>query len=211
VRDDAGITQENAKELEGKRVATPTGNVTHYKLLKTLEHLGVDSSKVEIVQMNPADAAVALVRGDVPMACAFGGPIDRMREVGSPLMTGAEQEAVGINTFDIISVTDSFASEHPDLVRKFLEVTEAANAAYKADPESAYATVSGAAGMDLEATKAMMASFSFPTAEEQLGPNWLGGGVVEATKGVADVMVEAGNLDASLDDYSSFVDPSFLQ
>ena len=33
VRDDAGITQANAKELEGKKVATPTGNVTHYKLL----------------------------------------------------------------------------------------------------------------------------------------------------------------------------------
>ena len=34
VRDDSGITQENAKELEGKKVATPTGNVTHYKLLQ---------------------------------------------------------------------------------------------------------------------------------------------------------------------------------
>ena len=43
------------------------------------------------------------------MACAFGGPIDRMKTVGKPLMTGAEQEAAGINTFDIISVTDSFA------------------------------------------------------------------------------------------------------
>ena len=53
VRDDAGITKDNAKELEGKKVATPTGNVTHYKLLRTLDHLGVDSSKVEIVQMNP--------------------------------------------------------------------------------------------------------------------------------------------------------------
>ena len=135
VRDDAGITQANAKELEGKKVATPTGNVTHYKLLRTLEHLGVDASKVEIVQMNGADAAVALVRGDVTMACAFGGPIDRMKTVGKPLMTGAEQEAVGINTFDIISVTDSFAAEHPDLVRKFLAVTEAANVAYKADPD----------------------------------------------------------------------------
>ena len=134
IRDDSGITQENAKELEGKKVATPTGNVTHYKLLRTLEHLGVDASKVEIVQMNGADAAVALVRGDVTMACAFGGPIDRMKTVGKPLMTGAEQEAVGINTFDIISVTDSFASEHPDLLKKFLAVTEAANAAYKADP-----------------------------------------------------------------------------
>ena len=211
IRDDAGITQANAKELEGKKVATPTGNVTHYKLLRTLEHLGVDQSKVEIVQMNGADAAVALVRGDVTMACAFGGPIDRMREVGSPLMTGAEQEEVGINTFDIVSVTDSFAAEHPDLVKKFLEVTEAANEAYKADPDATYEAVAGAAGMDLDATKAMMGSFAYPTNAEQLGPNWLGGGVAEAAKGVADVMVGAGNLDKRLDDYSPFVEPSFLQ
>ena len=46
VRDDSGITKENAKELEGKKVATQLGNVTHYKLLRTLEHLGVDASKV---------------------------------------------------------------------------------------------------------------------------------------------------------------------
>lgn len=211
VRDDAGITAANAKDLEGKKVATPTGNVTHYKLLRTLEHLGVDQSKVEIVQMNGADAAVALVRGDVTMACAFGGPIDRMKTVGKPLMTGAEQEAAGINTFDIISVTDSFATEHPDLVKKFLAVTEAANAAYAADPDAAYEKIAGAAGMDLEATKATLANFGFPTAEEQLGENWLGGGVQEAAKGVAEVMVGAGNLDKALDDYGPFVDPSFLK
>ena len=129
VRDDAEITKENAKKLEGMKVATPIGNVTHYKLLKTLDHLGVDASKVELIQMNPADAAVALVRGDVPMACAFGGALDRMKTVGKPLMTGEEQDAAGIHTFDIISVTDSFAEEHPDLVKKFLAVTEKANAA----------------------------------------------------------------------------------
>ncbi|HET9067264.1 MAG TPA: ABC transporter substrate-binding protein [Amaricoccus sp.] len=211
VRDDAGITKENASELEGKKVATPTGNVTHYKLLRTLDHLGVDSSKVDIVQMNGADAAVALIRGDVTMACAFGGPIDRMKTVGKPLMTGAEQEAVGINTFDIISTTDSFAAEHPDLLRKFLAVTEAANAAYKADPAANVDTIAGAAGMDRPAAEAMLANFAYPTVEEQLGPNWLGGGVQEAAKGVADVMVATGNLDKALDDYSGFVDPGFLK
>ena len=211
VRDDAGITKDNAKELEGKKVATPTGNVTHYKLLKTLTLLGVDASKVEIVQMNGADAAVALVRGDVTMACAFGGPLDRMKTVGKPLMTGAEQEAAGINTFDIISATDSFAKEHPDLLKKFLAVTEASNAAYKADPKAALDKIAGAAGMDGPATQAMIANFTFPTAEEQLGPNWLGGGVQEAAKGVADVMVSSGNLDKALDDYAPFVDPSFLK
>jgi taurine transport system substrate-binding protein len=200
VRDDAGITAENAHELEGKRVATPVGNVTHYKLLRTLDHLGVDATQVQIVQMNPADAAVALVRGDVPMACAFGGPIDRMREVGSPLMTGAEQEAVGINTFDVVTVTESFAEQHPELVRTFLRVTEEANAAFKENPEAHYDTISSAAGMDHHATVEMMGNFGFPGAEEQLGENWLGGGVQEAAKGVADVMVEAGNLDRALED-----------
>ena len=50
---DAGITQENAKDLEGKKIATPIGNVTHYKLLRTLDHLEVDSSAVNMLQMNP--------------------------------------------------------------------------------------------------------------------------------------------------------------
>ena len=211
IRDDSGITKDNAKELEGKKVATPTGNVTHYKLLRTLDHLGVDQSKVEIVQMNGADAAVALVRGDVVMACAFGGPLDRMRTVGKPLMTGAEQEAAGINTFDIVSVTDSFAKEHPDLVKAFLKVTDESNAAFKASPDGSFETVAGAAGMDLDATKAMMANFGFPTNAEQKGPNWLGGGVQAAAKGVADVMAATGNLEKPLDDYSGFVDPSFLE
>lgn len=211
VRDDSGITRDNAKELEGKKVATPIGNVTHYKLLRTLEHLGVDPDAVDLVQMNPADAAVALVRGDVVMGCAFGGALDRMRTVGSPLMTGAEQEAIGINTFDVVTVTESFAENHPDLVRTFLQVTDEANAAYKEDPEAVYEVVSNAAGMDLESTRATMKNFGFPSLEDQLSDNWLGGGVQAATKGVADVMVEAGGLETSLGDYSPFIDPSFLK
>ncbi|MEP3275017.1 MAG: ABC transporter substrate-binding protein [Stappiaceae bacterium] len=211
VRDDSGITQDNAKELEGKKVATPLGNVTHYKMLKTMEHLKVDPDKLEIVQMNPADGAVALVRGDVVMACGFGGALDRMKTVGKPLMTGAEQEAIGINTFDIISVTDSFAADHPDLVKKFIAVTDAANATYNSDPDSVYETVSKAAGMDLDATKATMANFGFPSVADQAGENWLGGGVQAATKGVADVMSAAGGLEKPLDDYSQFIDAGYLK
>ena len=209
-RDDSGITKETAKQLEGKKVATPIGNVTHYKLLKSMEVLGVDASKVELVQMNPADAAVALVRGDVPMACGFGGALDRMKTVGSPLMTGAEQEAAGINTFDIVSVTDSFASEHPDLLRKFMEVTAKADADYKANPDAAYDKVSKASGMDLEAAKKTMGGFGFPDIATQKSEKMMGGSMQEATKGVAEVMKASGNMDKVLDDYSKFIDTSFL-
>jgi taurine transport system substrate-binding protein len=211
LRNDSGIARQNIKDLEGKKVATPIGNITHYRLVKALEHLGVDISKVELVQMNGADGAVALLRGDVVMACAFGGPIDRMAEVASPLMTGAELEEIGAGAFDIVQVSNEFAEEHPDLVRKFLAVTDKANQAYNANPESAYQTVSGASGMDLDATKTMMGKFSFPTNEEQAGPNWLGGGVQKMAPAIMDVMAKAGALDKPLDDYSQFIDPSFLK
>jgi taurine transport system substrate-binding protein len=211
VRNDTGITKANAKELEGKKVATPIGNVTHYKLIRTLNHLGVDLNKVNLVQMNPADAAVAVLRGDVAMGCAFGGALDRMKTVGTPLMTGAEQEAVGINTFDVVNVTSDFAAEHPELVKKFMEVTNQANTAYNTDPNAMYDKIARAAGMDIEPAKKMIANFGFPTNEEQLSENWLGGGIQAAAKGVADVMVSAGGLDEALDDYSQFVDASYLK
>ena len=210
VRDDAGITKENAAELEGKKVASPIGNVTHYKFLKSMEHLGVDAAKVELVQMNPADGAVALIRGDVTMACGFGGALDRMKEVGTPLLTGDEQEAAGINTFDIISVTNDFAENHPDMIKEFLAVTEEANQSFKDSPDDKIETIAGAAGMDADATKKTLEGFGFPSAEDQKGANWMGGGVQEATKGVADVMVGAGEMDAALDDYSQFIDTQYL-
>ena len=211
IRTDSGITQANATELEGKSVATPIGNVTHYKLLRMLDHLGVDASKVNFVQMSGADAAIAMMQGDVVMGCAFGGPVQRMMEVGAPLMTAEEQEAIGIRVFDLISVTKSFAENHPDLLTKFMQVTDEANAAYLADPGAALATIAQAAGMDEPATEELLGMFSFPSNEEQASEAWLGGTVQTFMKEVADFFVEQGQLDRAAEDYSSVVRTDFLQ
>ena len=210
VHGDTGITQANAAELEGKKIATPIGNVTHYKLLRMLAHLGVDASKVDMVQMNGADAAIALGRGDVSMACAFGGPLQRMKEYGAELMTATEQEAIGIRVFDVVSVSEEFANEHSDLLMKFMEVTDRANAAYNANPAQFEETISRAAGMDLAATQDMLGMFSFPSAEDQKSDAWLGGTVQAFTKEVADFFVEQGQLERALDSYDFAVDGSYL-
>ncbi|MEC5325202.1 taurine ABC transporter substrate-binding protein [Aurantimonas sp. A3-2-R12] len=211
VHDDAGITKDNAEDLEGKKIATPIGNVTHYKLLRMLDHLGVDATKVDLVQMNGADAAIALGRGDVAMGCAFGGPLQRMKEYGKVLMTAAEQEEIGIRVFDVISVTKEFAEESPDLLRKFMAVTSKANEAYAAGPEKYQTIIAKASGMDLPAATEMLGMFSFPTSAEQASDNWLGGSVQKFTKEVADFFVAQGEMDKALDDYSGMIDPSFLQ
>ena len=60
-------------------------------------------------------------------------------------------------------------------------------------------------GMDLAATAATIETFVFPTVEDQLSAKWLGGGAQQFMKGVAEVFVEAGSIDAALDTYESNV------
>jgi taurine transport system substrate-binding protein len=44
-----------------------------------------------------------------------------------------------------------------------------------------------------------------------MGEKWLGGGAQEFMKGVADVFVEAGAIDAALDSYDDAVNTGPLQ
>ena len=61
------------------------------------------------------------------------------------------------------------------------------------------------AGMDEKATAETMATFIFPSAEDQLSDKWLGGGSQEFMKGVADVFVEAGSIDKARSSYDGAV------
>ena len=210
VHKDAGITQANAKDLEGQKVATPIGNVTHYKLLRTLDHLNVDAGKVTLVQMNPPEGAAALARGDVAMACGFGGALGRMKEFGDVLMTAQEQEAIGIRVFDIVSVTEAFATDHPDMVVKFLQITEDANNLFRQDAEKHLPTIAKQSGQALEDSRAMVDLFVFPSRDEQLSDAWMGGTVQTFINQVAAFYVEQGQLDEALDDYGHAIDTQFM-
>ena len=211
---DFGVTKENAAEtLAGQKIYTPLGNVTHFKLLKMLEHLGVDTSSVELIQSEGGPAAVAaLDSGQVAMACAFGGAVNRMIEGGGNLvMTGSEQEAIGIRVFDIISTTGDFADAHPDVVTAFLQVTEDANRAYNADREPLLDDIAEAAGMDRQATIELIEAFSFPEKEVQLSADWMGGIVQSVMKEQMDFFVQQGEIDSALPSYDDYVDSSFLE
>ena len=211
---DYGVTAANAADtLEGQSIYTPLGNVTHFKLLKMLEHLGVDTSTVDLIQSEGGPAAVAaLDSGEVAMACAFGGAVNRMIANGGNLvMTGAEQEAIGIRVFDIISTTGDFAATHPDIVTGFLQVTEDANRAYNDDQAPFIDTIAGAAGMDREATIALLDAFAFPEKDVQLSEAWLGGTVQAVMKEQMDFFAALGEIDSALRSYDTFVDTSFLE
>ena len=211
---DFGVTAENAAQtLAGQSVYTPLGNVTHFKLLKMLEHLGVDTDSVNLIQSEGGPAAVAaLDSGEVAMACAFGGAVNQMVAAGGNLvMTGSEQEAIGIRVFDIISTTGDFADAHPSVITAFLQVTEDANRAYNTDRSPFIDTIAEAAGMDRDATVALLDAFSFPEKDVQLSEAWLGGTVQQVMKEQMDFFAASGEIESALSSYDSFVDTSFLE
>ena len=207
------IDKTNAAELAGKKVAVPLGTAAHYGFLKQMNHFGVDVGSLDVVNMAPPEGAAAIAQGAVDMFCGWGGSLRRAKEHGNVLLTGAEKEELGILVFDVTSGPSSFIAENPDVVATFLKVTGDANAMW-ADPanrDEMLPVIAKDSGMDVDATAATIDTFIFPSVEDQLGAKWLGGGAQEFMKGVADVFVEAGSIDAALETYENNVNTGPLQ
>ncbi len=205
------IDKGNASELEGKQVGVPIGTAAHFGFLKQMEHFGVDISTMNVVDMAPPDGAAAFAQGNLDMVCGWGGALRRMKEHGNTLLTGAEKEELGIQVFDVTSVPANFAAEQPELLTKFLKVTAEMNAKWKENPEGMLPVIAKDAGMDKDVAKATLAGFAFPSVEEQLSEQWLGGGTQTFLKEVGDFFVEQGSMPSARDSYESAVDKSFLE
>jgi taurine transport system substrate-binding protein len=201
VNNSLGITSSNASELEGKTVAVPLNTMADFAFRKYMQVLNVDTSTMKIVDQAPADGAVSLADGSVDMACIFGGDsAKKAGEVGTPIMSSQQKRDAGIGSFDVVSVTEKFATENPGLLRTFLQVTHEANANWTAS-DAQYSKVAADAGMSVSTTKDQMADFIFPTAAEQkkqfFGPD---GGAVAAAEALGFVFKKPGawNVDQKI-------------
>ena len=202
VRSELEIDKDSAGELSGKKVAVPLGTAAHYGFLKQMSHFGVALDSVTVVDMAPAEGQAALAQGAVDMSCGWGGALRRMKESGNVLLTGAEKEELGILVFDVTTAPSAFVAENPDVVSKFLAVTAEANATWNdSQPADMLAAIAKDAGMSEDDTASTMSTFVFPSVADQLDGKWLGGGAQEFMKGVADVFVNAGSIDAAKDSY----------
>jgi len=207
------IDKDSAGELAGKKVAVPLGTAAHYGFLSQMNYFGVDAGSMEIVDMAPAEGAVALEQGSVDMFCGWGGALRRANEFGNNLLTGAEKTELGILVFDVTSGPAGWVAENSDTVSAFLKVTAEANAMWadEANRAEMLPAIAKDAGMDEDATMATISTFTFPTVEEQLSSAWLGGNAQGFMKGVADVFVDAGSIDGALDSYAGTVNTGPLK
>ncbi|MDH3762603.1 MAG: ABC transporter substrate-binding protein [Gammaproteobacteria bacterium] len=212
ISDEAGITHENFSSLEGRKVAVEVGSVSHYRLLKVLQHLGIDQSRVEIVDTEDATAAAsALQQGEVAMACASGGALRALETLGKPLLGGVEQAAIGLPLFDTVIAANGFINEHSAIVQRFMDVVEASNEQWRKNPEPMRAAIARAAQMGVEGASRRLEAFRFPAAEEQKSDAWMGAVVPAYSKDLADFFVAQGQLGKALENYDRFITTRFLR
>lgn len=200
------IDKDSAGELAGKKVAVPLGTAAHYGFLRQMNHFDIDIDSLSIVDMAPPEGAAALDQGAVDFACGYGGGLARMKDHGNVLLTGPEKEELGILVFDVTSAPTEFVAENPDLVAGFLAVTADANQAWADNPsDDLLAVIAEQSGMDLEGARSAISTMKFPTVEEQLSTAWFGGNAQTFMKGVADVFVSNGSIDAAKASYEDNV------
>lgn len=207
------IDKDSASELAGKKVAVPLGTAAHYGFLKQMGHFGVDIAGLTVVDMAPAEGQAALAQGAVDMACGWGGALRRMKESGNILLTGAEKMELGILVFDATTAPTSYVAENSDMVAKFLKVTADANAMWadEANQAKMLPVIAKDAGMSEEDAASSLSTFVFPDVAGQLSDAWLGGTAQEFMKGVADVFVAAGSIDAAKASYADNVNTGPLE
>ncbi|NNE74847.1 MAG: ABC transporter substrate-binding protein [Acidimicrobiales bacterium] len=211
-----GVTKENASEtLVGAKIMSPTGNITHFKLLSTLEFFGISLDDIEFIANDDGAAiAAAFESGEIDVGCAFGGPVVNMLDNGgNVILTGAEAESdLGIFTYDIVAIPSGFGETYPDVVTSFLAATEDFNNKWAANAEEWNPIIAQAAGMeDVGNFLAGDLWFAFPSIADQLGPDWLGGAAADNMAAQVQTFVDLGLIESIIDDFGATVDPSFLE
>ncbi|HEY6841337.1 MAG TPA: aliphatic sulfonate ABC transporter substrate-binding protein [Chthoniobacterales bacterium] len=120
-RPNSGIQQ--IQDLKGKRVAVTRGTDPHIFLLRALNRVGLTEKDIELVPLQHPDGKTALEKGSVD-AWAGLDPYTAQLEVEKGYLLFFRNKKW--NSYGILNVRESFAKDHPELVKRVLAVYEQA-------------------------------------------------------------------------------------
>ncbi len=211
-REGSGIA--SVADLKGKTVGVPIGSTAHYSLMGALQHEGLAEADVNIVGMKPDDIAAAWGQGTIDAAWIWQPVQSEILKSGS-LIIGADQTAEwGFPTYDGWVVNKAFGEANADKIVAFLKAVDKVNGMYLANPAAWTAdsaevkALAAATGADPAQVPGILEGFTFLPMATQATDAWLGSAAPKI-KVTADFLKSAGRIDATIDDYSAFVNPTY--
>ena len=110
-------------------------------------------------------------------------------------MDSAELSAKGHTTYDLAVVTNEFAEKYPDAVTTWVEQQDKAVELIKSDPAAAAKAIAAELSITEDEAKSQLGDLIFLNASEQVGPDYLGGGLAKNLFASAEFNKELGKID----------------
>jgi taurine transport system substrate-binding protein len=212
VNPDAGIAE--IAGLEGKTIATPFASTAHFSLLAALEDAGVDASSVDIIDAEPDDIYAAWTRGDIDGTYVWNPNLALIVEEGGEiLVTSAELAEKGKTTYDLAVVANDFAEEFPGAVETWLAQQDRAVQLIQDDQQAAAEAIAAELNLTAEEVIPQLEGLVFLDASEQVGADYLGGGLATNLFAAAQFNAELGEIPEAAPEatYQDAVEVSFAE
>jgi taurine transport system substrate-binding protein len=201
-------------DLKGKTIATPIASTSHYSLLAALQEHGLSESDVKIIDAEPDAIYAAWAKGDIDGAYVWNPNLAKIVDGGGKiLITSADLAKKGKTTYDLAVVTNSFASQYPSAVTTWLEQQNRAIELIKSDPDKAAADIASELNITPKEAKAQLDGLIFVNAGQQVGPDYLGGGLATNLYNAAVFNQKLGQIPSTepKSTYRKAVVPTFAQ
>jgi len=134
-------------DLKGKKVAATVGTDPYIFLQRSLQEAGLDEQDVQIVNLQHADGASALLSGDVD---AWAGLDPHMAKLELENDTQLFYRNEDFNTYNFLNVREEFAENHPEEVKEVLKLYDKARAWIEENPEETAEIVAKEANISQE-------------------------------------------------------------
>jgi taurine transport system substrate-binding protein len=205
-------------DFKGKKVATPFGSTSHFRLLGFLKTNGLSEKDVTVLDLKPDAEVAAWTRGDIDAVYVWSPAKSKMLEAGGEnFPTSKKLDAAGYVIADLIVARSEFSTTYPDAVVGFLHAYREALAMYRTKPAEAAAIVGKQAGVSAEVAKRDMDEYDFVSFERQLSAEWLGipgqaGKFANVLKSTADFLVAQKSIRAApdIDAFHKAINTTFL-
>lgn len=145
-------------DLAGKKVVGPKGTILHQLLLASLLKNDLDLEQVEFVNLGIGQGVSALLADSADAALVAGPAVPQALAHGAHIIeTGQDLLAATI----VIAVRGKFLQEHPDLVKRYLEVHQASLDFMAANPAQTYQLSAAETGISVADVKQMYSWYDF--------------------------------------------------
>lgn len=127
-------TIKSIKDLKGKKVAVTLGTDPYIFLLRSLAEVSLTKNDIQLVPLQHADGAAALVSGQVDAWSGLDPHIAKVQvENGAKLF----YRNIDFNTYGFLNVRDAFSKDYPEYVERVIKVYDKARKWIIANPKDA--------------------------------------------------------------------------